>query len=131
MMPLFLLAAAASSTDLGALDQAVARCDRNAVNPVFAGEGARRSEFLLEAYREQQAIVADRADLAERRRAWRESATPSAVDDKALKLAEANLDDRQKALNDSRMLEGLRQDAIDTMRRYFLTNCPAGKELIR
>jgi len=29
------------------------------------------------------------------------------------------------------MLEGLRQDAIDTMRRYFLTNCPAGKELIR
>ena len=131
MMPLFLLAAAASSTDLGALDQAVARCDRNAANPVFAGEGARRSEFLIEAYREQQAIVADRADLAERRRAWRESATPSAADDKALKLAEASVDDRQKALNDSRMLEGLRQDAIDTMRRYFLTNCPAGKELIR
>ena len=129
MMPLFFLAAA--STDLGALDQAVTRCDRNAVNPVFAGEGARRSEFLLEAYREQQAIVADRADLAERRRAWRESASPSAADDKALKLAEANVDDRQKALNDSRMLEGLRQDAIDTMRRYFLTNCPAGKELIR
>jgi hypothetical protein len=129
MMPLFFLAAA--STDLGALDQAVARCDRNAANPVFAGEGARRSEFLLEAYREQQAIVADRADLAERRRAWRESASPSAADDKALKLAEASVDDRQKALNDSRMLEGLRQDAIDTMRRYFLTNCPAGKELIR
>ena len=130
MMPLFLLAAA-TSTDLGALDQAVARCDRNAVNPVFAGEGARRSEFLIEAFREQQAIVGERSDLAERRRAWRESATPSAADDKALKLQEANLDDRQKALNDSRMLEGLRQDAIDTMRRYFLTNCPAGKELIR
>jgi len=130
MMPLILLAAA-TSTDLGALDQAVARCDRNAANPVFAGEGARRSEFLIEAYREQQAIVADRADLAERRRAWRESASPSAADDKALKLAEASVDDRQKALNDSRMLEGLRQDAIDTMRRYFLTNCPAGKELIR
>src|SRR3569623_320537 len=103
MMTLILLAAAASSTDLGALDQAVARCDRNAANPVFAGEGARRSEFLLEAYREQQAIVADRADL----------------------------DDRQKALYDSRRLEGRRQDAIDTMRRYFLTNCPVGKELIR
>jgi len=129
MMPLILLAAV--STDLGALDAAVTRCDRNAANPVFAGEGARRSEFLLEAYREQQAIVADRADLAERRRAWRESASPSAADDKALKLAEAAVDDRQKALNDSRMLEGLRQDAIDTMRRYFLTNCPAGKELIR
>ena len=130
MMPLILLAAA-TSTDLGALDQAVARCNRNAANPVFAGEGARRSEFLIEAFREQQAIVGERSDLAERRRAWRESATPSAADDKALKLQEANLDDRQKALNDSRMLEGLRQDAIDTMRRYFLTNCPAGKELIR
>ena len=129
MMPLLFLAA--TSTDLGALDQAVARCDRNAANPVFAGEGARRSEFLIEAFREQQAIVADRADLAERRRAWRESATPNPADDKALKLAEANLDDRQKALNDSRMLEGLREDATDTMRRYFLTNCPAGKELIR
>jgi len=130
MMPLLLLAAA-TSTDLGALDQAVARCDRNAANPVFAGEGARRSEFLLEAFREQQAIVAARADLTERRRAWRESASPSTADDKALKLDEANLDDRQKALNDSRMLEGLREDATDTMRRYFLTNCPAGKELIR
>jgi hypothetical protein len=122
---------AAASADLGALDQAVARCDRNAANPVFAGEGARRSEFLLEAYREQQAIVAARADLTERRRAWRESASPSAVDDHALKLDEADLDDRQKAFNDKRMLEGIRQDATDTMRRYFLTNCPAGKELIR
>ena len=130
MMPLILLAAA-TSTDLGALDQAVARCDRNAANPVFAGEGARRSEFLLEAFREQQAIVAARADLTERRRAWRESASPSIVDDKALKLDEADLDDRQKALNDSRMLEGLRQDAIDTMRHYFLTNCPAGKAIGR
>ena len=129
-MPLLLLAAA-TSTDLGALDQAVARCDRNAANPVFAGEGARRSEFLLEAFREQQAIIAARADLTERRRAWRESASPSIVDDKALKLDEADLDDRQKALNDKRMLEGIREDATDTMRRYFLTNCPAGKELIR
>ena len=56
---------------------------------------------------------------------------PATADDKALKLDEADLDDRQKALNDSRMLEGLREDATDTMRRYFLTNCPAGKELIR
>jgi hypothetical protein len=130
MMPLLLLAAA-SSADLGALDDAVARCDRNAANPVLAGEGARRSQFLLEAFREQQAIIAARADLTERRRAWRESASPSAADDKALKLDEANVDDRQKALNDKRMLEGIREDATDTMRRYFLTNCRAGKELIR
>ena len=47
MMPLLLLAAA--SADLDALDQAVARCDRNAVNPIFSSEAARRSQFLLDA----------------------------------------------------------------------------------
>ena len=42
------------------------------------------------------------------------------------------LDDRQKALNDKRMLEGIREDAMDSMRRYFLMNCPAGgKETAR
>jgi len=25
------------------------------------------------------------------------------------------------------MLEGIRRDAMDTMRRYFLLNCPAGQ----
>src|SRR5438067_198129 len=71
MMPLLLLAAA--SADLDALDQAVARCDRNAANPAFAGEAARRSQFLLDAYREQEAIVAARLDLSDRRRALREA----------------------------------------------------------
>jgi Fe-S cluster assembly ATP-binding protein len=33
------------------------------------------------------------------------------------------------ALNDKRMLEGIRKDAMDTMRRYFLNNCPAGKDI--
>ena len=124
MMPLFALALA--SADLDALDQAVARCDRAAVNPAFSSEAARRSQFLLDAYREEEAIVAARADLAQRRRDWRESAKPSAVDDKALKLEEAALEDRQRALNDQRLLEGIRQDAMDNMRHYFLMNCPAG-----
>jgi hypothetical protein len=126
MMPLLFLAAA--SADLDALDQAVARCDRTAANPAFAGESARRSEFLLDAYREQEAIVAARSDLSTRRRTWRESTRPSASDDKALKLEEAALEDRQKALNDQRMLEAIRQDAMDNMRRYFLMNCPAGRD---
>ena len=126
MMPLLLLAAA--SADLDALDQAVARCDRNAANPVFASEAARRSQFLLDAYREQEALVAARLDLSDRRRALREAGIVKPADDKALKLEEAALDDRQRALNDRRMLEGIRQDAMDTMRRYFLNNCPAGKE---
>ena len=124
MMPLLLLAAA--SADLDALDQAVARCDRNAANPAFAGEAARRSQFLLDAYREQEAIVTARLDLSDRRRALREEASAKPIDDKPLKLEEAALDDRQRALNDKRMLEGIRQDAMDNMRRYFLNNCPAG-----
>lgn len=131
MMPLFVVAAA--SADLDALDQAVARCDRHAAHPVFAGEAARHSKFLLDAYREQEAVVNERLALADQRRALREATpTPSskAADQKQLEkqldLQQAALDDRQKALNDQRLLEGIREDAMDSMRRYFLTNCPAG-----
>jgi hypothetical protein len=45
---------------------------------------------------------------------------------KQLDLQAAAIDDRQKALNDKRLLEGIRDDAMDSMRRYFLLNCPAG-----
>jgi hypothetical protein len=127
MMPLLLLAAA--SADLDALDQAVARCDRHAANPVFAGEAARRSQFLLDAYKEQEAIVVDRLALADQRRALREAGPVKASDQKQFDLQAAAIEDRQKALNDKRMLEGIRQDAMDNMRRYFLTNCPAGKDI--
>jgi hypothetical protein len=125
MMPLLLLAAA--SADLDALDQAVARCDRKAANPVFASEAARRSQFLLDAYREEEAVVAGRLALADQRRALREAGTTTSAEEKQLGLQDAALDDRQKALNDRRMLEGIRQDAMDNMRRYFLNNCPAGR----
>ena len=125
MMPLLLLAAA--SADLDALDQAVARCDRGFANPAFSSEAAKRSQFLLDAYREQEAIVAARLDIAQRRRGparkraqvdWRRS---------KLTLESSAIEDRQHALNDRRMLEGIRQDAMDSMRRYFLLNCPAGR----
>ena len=126
MMPLLLLAAA--SADLDNLDQAVARCDRGAANPAFSNEAGRRSQFLLDAYREQEAIVAARLDIAQRRRALREAGgKKSAAEQEKLELESAAMDDRQHALNDQRMLEGIRQDAMDTMRRYFLLNCPAGK----
>ena len=128
MIPLYFLAAA--SADLDALDQAVARCDRAAVNPTFAGEAARRSQFLLDAYHQQEVIVADRLALADQRRSLRETPpaklTDQKLQEKQLDLQDASIEDRQKALNDQRMLEGIRQDAMDNMRRYFLTNCPAG-----
>jgi hypothetical protein len=125
MMPLLLLAAA--SADLDALDQAVARCDRGFANPAFSAEAAKRSQFLLDAYREQEAIVAARLDIAQRRRDLRENARKSTGEDHKLTLESSAIDDRQHALNDRRMLEGIRQDAMDSMRRYFLLNCPAGR----
>ena len=128
MMPLLFLAAA--SADLDALDQAVTHCDRQVSNPVFAGEAARRAQFLLDAYREQEAIVNDRLALADQRRTLRTATEMKPAElkqtEKQLDLQQADLDDRQKALNDKRMLEGIRQDAIDSMRHYFLNNCPAG-----
>jgi len=128
MMPLLLLAAA--SVDLDTLNQAVAHCDRATVNPMFAGEAGRRSQFLLDAYHEQEAIVNDRLTLADQRRALREDSSMKAAEQKELEkqldAQQADLDDRQKALNDKRMLEGIREDAMDSMRHYFLLNCPAG-----
>lgn len=128
MMPLLFLAAA--SADLDALDQAVARCDRTVSNPVFSGEASRRAQFLLDTYRQQEAIVNDRLAIADQRRTLREAADMKPVEvkqsEKQLDLQQADLDDRQKALNDKRMLEGIREDATDSMRRYFLSNCPAG-----
>jgi hypothetical protein len=126
MIPLFLLAAA--SADLDTLDQAVARCDRGTANPAFSNEAARRSQFLLGAYREQESIVAARLDLSQRRRDLREASTKkNNAEDQKLDLENAAIEDRQRALNDQRMLEGIRQDAMDAMRRYFLLNCPAGR----
>jgi hypothetical protein len=128
MMPLLLLAAA--SADLDALDQAVARCDRNAVNPIFSSEAARRSQFLLDAYREQEGIVNERLALNDQLRTLRETPPAKPTEEKQVEkqlgLQQAALEDRQKALNDRRMLEGIREDAVDSMRHYFLNNCPAG-----
>lgn len=124
MMPLLFLAAV--SAELDALDQAVTHCERATVNPMFAGEAGRRSEFLLDSYHEQEAIVNDRLALADQRRTLREAGPIKAADEKQLDLQQADLDDRQKALNDKRMLEGIREDAMDSLRHYFLLNCPAG-----
>ena len=77
---LFLVAA---SAQLDALNQAVARCDRGTANPVFAAETATRSSFLLDAYREQEAIVAARLDLAQRRATLREAGATKSSDENA------------------------------------------------
>ncbi len=125
MMPLLFLVAA--SADLDLLNRAVAQCDRGTANPVFSGEAAQRSAFLLDTFREQESIVAARLDVSQRRATLREAGPIKAADEKKLSLEDAAIEDRQRALNDRRMLEGIRQDAMDSMRRYFLLNCPAGR----
>jgi hypothetical protein len=125
MMPLLFLVAA--SADLDSLNRAVAQCDRGTANPVFSGEAAQRSAFLLDTFREQESIVAARLDVSQRRATLREAGPIKAADEKKLSLEDAAIEDRQRALNDRRMLEGIRQDAMDSMRRYFLLNCPAGR----
>ena len=126
MMPLLLLASA--SVDLDALSQSVGRCNRAEANPAFSAEAERRSQFLLDTYKEQEAIVAARLDLATRKRAIREAAGKKNVEEeRQLSLEEALIEDRQRVLNDTRMLEGLRRDAMDAMRRHFLAHCAAGK----
>jgi len=131
MMPLLLLAAA--SADLDALDQAVTRCDRPSANPVFSAEAGRRSQFLIDAYKEQEAIVMGRVDVSSQRQALKEAgARANSTDLAALDLQDSALDARMKALNDRRSLEAAREQAMDAMRHYYLLNCPAGgKDMAR
>ena len=118
----------AASAELQALDRAVAQCDRAIITPAFSAESGRRSQFLLDTYQEQEAIVAARLALAERRRLLREAAVKKdAEEERAIALEEALTEDRQRALNDRRMLEGIRQQTIDAMRRYYLAHCANGK----
>lgn len=119
--------------DLSNLPAAIDRCDRKAVLPIFAAEEQRRSASLVTFYQEQSQIVSDRIETTSKQRALREPALSGSPDaaagesERALALRQLALDDRQRALDDLRRLEGLRQQAVDMNRRYFLTHCAGGK----
>lgn len=124
--------------DFAALDRAIERCERGTVLPVFASEAQRRSEFLTAVYEEQAAISAERIAAADKRRALREAAQSAAEGtaaaphpaetDQALALVQLELDDRQRALDERRRLETIRQQAVDLKRQYFLSRCASGKK---
>lgn len=136
-MPLFLVMTAltiqiAETIDFPALDVAIERCERAAVLPVFAAEARRRSTAVTAFYQEQVEIAAERIATADKRRALREGATPAGrepgiVSDQELALRQLALDDRQRALDDQRRLETMRQQAVDLKRQYFLTKCTGKK----
>ena len=139
-----LLALAAASfqivepIDFPALDAAIEKCERDKILPVFAAEAYRRSAAMTGFYQEQSAIAAERIVTADKRRALREGAaapgapapgapaTP-ATSDQELALRQLALDDRQRALDEHRRLETLRQEAVDLKRQYFLTRCAGGR----
>ena len=128
-MLLSLLAAGAITAELDALDRAVATCARNTVNPAFAADAGRRSAVMTETVREQEAIVVARLDIANRRRALRETRPSGRIasdDDQQLAMAALALEDRQRALNDRRMLETMRAEAMDVKRRFYLAHCAKG-----
>ena len=107
MILLSLLAVAPITSELEALDQAMASCSRTVVNPAFAADTGRRSSVITELFREQEAIVRQRLDNADRRRALREtrpSGRLASDEDQQLAMAALALEDRQRALNDRRML---------------------------
>ena len=129
MILLSLLAAGAITAELDALDRAVATCARNIVNPAFAADAGRRSAVMTETVREQEAIVSARLDIANRRRVLRETRPSGRIasdDDQQLAMAALALEDRQRALNDRRMLETMRAEAMDVKRRYYLAHCAKG-----
>ena len=124
------LALALTAADFDALDRSVAQCARDTVNPVFAAEAEQRSQFTTDVYREQEAIVAERLDISSRKRALREGAPVVKPGDTAakLELQWQAIEDRQRALNDRRMLQGLRNEAMDAKRRYYLAHCSRGEK---
>ena len=126
MIVLALLTASPIAAELDRLDQAMAACARNVVNPAFAADAGRRSRVLTETLREQEAIVTERLDIADRRRALRET-RPTGIrasdNEQALAMAALALEDRQRALDDRRLLETLRGEAMDVKRRYYLAHC--------
>ena len=115
------LLALSISAEFAALDRAVESCTRETVTPAFAAEAKRRNGFLTTMFAEQEAVVAARLDLADRRRALREAGAGDG--EPALLLAAQAIEDRQRALNDRRMLENMRNEAMDAKRRFYLSHC--------
>lgn len=114
--------------DLSAMDSAVATCDRETVAAIFGAEPARRSTFMTELFNEQQAIFTARREVAAKRQALRAASIDKKLNkpietETELAFQNADLDERQNALNDARSLDNLRRDALDAKRRLYLAQC--------
>ena len=122
-MPLMLFAAAIlAGPDPAPALGAVKTCDRPAMAMIVRAEPHRRADWAATAYAEQQAIAQGRAVLQARA-----SSETSPAGKASLDLAMAQVDARQKQLEDARAVEGSWRDMIDELRADFLANCAQGK----
>ena len=141
-MSLFLLLAAAAvnaeGPDLTTIDRAVAKCDAKVMTATFADEPQRRRAFAIAAFAEQESIVAARRALAARRLAPPAAQVPlaapvggavSAEDERAdMDRLGHILNERQQALDDARMLSGMRDQALDLMRQQYVSKSSGGRQ---
>lgn len=100
---------------------AVKACSRDDMRMMIRGEPHRRTEFAAAVFAEQRAIAAERAPLL----VARASAPAGAA---TVDTALAQLDARQKQLDDARVTEKAWRELFDEARADYLANCTAGKK---
>ena len=100
---------------------AVKTCDRSEMRTLIRTEPHRRTQFAAGAYAEQRAIAQERATLLTAPTAT----TPTGQVTTTTALAQ--LDARQKQLDDARATEKSWRDLFDEVRADYLANCTTGK----
>ena len=121
MIAALALSAADGEVDLDRLRAAAAACDRATVSRAWAEETKRHGDFVVAGLREQAAIAADRQALDARRRAARAAGGLAGL--AGLTAEGADIDDRQRALDDRRRLDVMQQEAVVYFRGAYLTGC--------
>ncbi|MCW1382148.1 hypothetical protein OLX02_04880 [Novosphingobium sp. KCTC 2891] len=101
--------------------EAVKACDRVEMRSLIRGEPHRRTKFAAAAYAEQRAIAQERSTVL----SGPSSTTPSGQVTTGTALAQ--LDGRQKQLDDARATEKSWRDLFDEVRADYLANCTTGK----
>lgn len=122
--------------DLAEVEKAVGKCNADALARIYAAEPQRRRSATIAMFNEQQAIVAARRALGQRRldalaRPASEAGmipvtalqSAGASNEQAMAIEAQALAERQQALDDARMLSAMRDSALDMMRQHYLTSC--------
>lgn len=120
MMTLAALMLGADVPDAAPALSAVKTCNRSEMRTIIRDEPHRRTQFAAGAYAEQRAIAQERSALL---------ATPpsGATGQATTATALAQLDARQKLLDDARATEKSWRDLFDEVRADYLANCTTGK----